>query len=315
MAITNSKTENGRKIETVTQQKTVKELPLESSRLNVDLNLEHRQKGLLWYSTYRVGFAGAYAFRNASDKERDVTFTLSFPTAQAIYDDLIFTVDDAPVTLKNEKNSASGTLKIAPGKVVTLKVGYKSQGLNNWSYSLAHGGKSSEDVARVRDFSLKMTTNFKGIDFPNNTLSPSIKRESGSGWQLDWNYPPDRVSDSDDKLRKFTAGRGRCHKFLARSALLFSSDANPTPCAVFELHSMNSFWTKAFFRFLLLVTSWTISIISRLRSISYSIFWSRTARVSARFAMERGALRNSLSRSFRTFFLKGCTGPHHIGSI
>ena len=97
----NTKTENGRKIETVTEQKIQKELPLESSRLNADLNLEHRQKGLLWYSTYKVGFAGAYAFRNPSDKEQDVTFTLAFPTAQAIYDDLVFTVDGAPLTLKN----------------------------------------------------------------------------------------------------------------------------------------------------------------------------------------------------------------------
>jgi len=182
------KTENGKTVETVVQEKFTRELPLESSRLNVDLNLEHRQKGLLWYSTYKVGFAGAYVFRNPSDKEQDVTFALYFPTAQAIYDDLVFTVDDAPLTLKNEKNSASGTLRVAPGKVATLKVGYKSQGLNNWAYSLANGNESSNDVARVRDFSLQMTTNFKDIDFPNNTLSPSIKRPSGNGWELEWNY-------------------------------------------------------------------------------------------------------------------------------
>lgn len=92
--ISNSKTENGRKIETVTEQKVIRDLTLESSRLNVDLNLEHRQKGLLWYSTYKVAFAGVYAFRNASDKEQNVTFALNFPTARAIYDDLVFTVDE-----------------------------------------------------------------------------------------------------------------------------------------------------------------------------------------------------------------------------
>src|SRR2546422_3688334 len=53
-------TENGRKIETVTQDKVTTALPLEGSHINVDLNLEHRQKGLLWYSTYKVGFDGAY---------------------------------------------------------------------------------------------------------------------------------------------------------------------------------------------------------------------------------------------------------------
>src|ERR1700730_8572574 len=96
-------TENGKKIEVVTQEKVTKVLPLESSHLNVDLNLEHRQKGLLWYSTYKVTFDGSYSFRNTSDKDQTISFTLNFPTAQAIYDDLVFTVDEIPVNLKNEK--------------------------------------------------------------------------------------------------------------------------------------------------------------------------------------------------------------------
>src|SRR3989442_10151110 len=78
-------TENGKKIETVTQETVTTQLPLDSSHINVDLNLEHRQKGLLWYSTYKVDFGGSYTFRNTSDKDQKVTFTLSFPTAQPIY--------------------------------------------------------------------------------------------------------------------------------------------------------------------------------------------------------------------------------------
>src|SRR5215813_8190414 len=128
-------TQNGAKVETVTQDKVVTQMPLESSYLNVDLNLEHRQKGLLWYSTYKVAFDGAYAFHNLTDKDRDVTFTLNFPTSQAIYDDLVFTVDGVPLALKNEKNSASGVARVVAGKTAYLKVGYKSQGLNDWRYS------------------------------------------------------------------------------------------------------------------------------------------------------------------------------------
>src|SRR3981081_2221548 len=131
-------TENGKQKEIVTQEKVTNLLPLESSHLNVDLNLEHRQKGLLWYSTYKVAFDGFYSFRNPTDKDQTVAFTLSFPTAQAIYDDLVFTVDDVPVTLKNEKNSAGGTARVAAGKTATLKVGYKSQGLNDWHYSFGN---------------------------------------------------------------------------------------------------------------------------------------------------------------------------------
>src|SRR5262249_17208699 len=39
-------------------------LPLESTRAKAVIDLEHRQKGLLWYSTYKVDFGGEYAFRN-----------------------------------------------------------------------------------------------------------------------------------------------------------------------------------------------------------------------------------------------------------
>src|SRR4030095_6129489 len=119
-------TQNGAKVETVTQEKLSTRLPLESSHLNVDLNLDHRQKSLLWYNTYKVAYDGAYALQNPTDKDRDVTFTLSFPTSQAIYDDLVFTVDGVPVALRNEKNSASGIAKVAAGKTAFLKVGYKS---------------------------------------------------------------------------------------------------------------------------------------------------------------------------------------------
>src|SRR5204863_7855842 len=74
-----------------------------------------------------------------------------------------------------------------------LKVAYKSQGLNDWRYNFAgdirnDGSQSAGNVAQVRDFSLNMTTNFKDIDFPENTLSPTKKAETAGGWTLEWNY-------------------------------------------------------------------------------------------------------------------------------
>ena len=324
------KTENGKTVETVVQEKLTRELSLESSRLNADLNLEHRQKGLLWYSTYKVGFGGTYAFRNVSDKEQDVTFTMMFPTAQAIYDDLVFTVDDAPLTLKNEKNSASGTVKVAPGKVATLKVGYKSQGLNNWSYSLANGNKSTNDVARVRDFSLKMTTNFKDIDFPNNTLSPSIKRERGSGWELDWNYT-NLVSGYQIAMtmpEKLQPGplAGRISFFAPVSLFFFFFlMLIITTLRGIELHPMNYFFlAAAFFSFHLLLAYLVdhISIhlafaISSGVSIFLVISYLRLV-VGIRFAMREAALAQFiyLVAFSYAFFLKGFTGlAITIGSI
>lgn len=56
-------------------------LPLARSRVDVGLHLEHRRKGLLWYSTYMVTFQGVYAFRNPSEHDEEVIFALDFPAS------------------------------------------------------------------------------------------------------------------------------------------------------------------------------------------------------------------------------------------
>jgi inner membrane protein involved in colicin E2 resistance len=329
------KTENGLRIETVTQQTETVWLPLEGSHLNVDLNLEHRQKGLLWYSTYKVAFDGSYTFHNPSDQDQNVTFTLNYPTAQAIYDDLLFTIDGVAITVKNEKNSANATMKIGAGKVATLKAGYKSQGLNDWRYSFGSGNygdetSSASNVAQVSDFSLRMTTNFKEIDFPDNTLSPTEKHETANGWQLDWNYK-NLVSGYQIAMtmpEKLQPGplAGRISFFAPVSLFFFFFlMLIITTLRGIELHPMNYlFLAAAFFSFHLLLAylvdhisiHLAFSICSAV-SIFLVISYLRLV-VGMRFAMREAALAQFiyLVAFSYAFFLKGFTGlAITIGSI
>ena len=343
------RTENGKKTETVIQQKVVKPVPLESSHLNVDLNLEHRQKGLLWYSTYKVAFDGAYAFHNPTDKEQNVTFALAFPTAQAIYDDLVFTVDDVPLALSNGKNSASGTAKIAAGKTAVLKVGYKSQGLNDWRYSFGSASqritsgngepnatdaddfaRTTTNVAQVRDFSMKMTTNFKDIDFPDNTLSPTLKTENANGWNLEWTYK-NLVSGYQIAMtmpEKLQPGplAGRISFFAPVSLFFFFFlMLIITTLRGIELHPMNYFFlAAAFFSFHLLlaylvdhVSIHLAFIICSAVSVFLVISYLRLV-LGMRFATREAALAQFiyLVAFSYAFFLKGFTGlAITIGSI
>ena len=319
-------TENGKTKEVMTQAKITNLLPLESSHLNVDLNLEHRQKGLLWYSTYKVGFDGSYSFRNTSDKDQTIAFTLNFPTAQAIYDDLVFTVDDVPITLKNEKNSAGGTARVAAGKTATLKIGYKSQGLNDWHYSFgsAEAGNpaAATNVAQVRDFSLKMTTNFKDIDFPENTLSPTEKTETANGWVLDWNYK-NLVSGYQIAMtmpEKLQPGplAGRISFFAPVSLFFFFFlMLIITTMRGVELHPMNYFFlAAAFFSFHLLLAYLVDHVSIHLAfgicsavSIFLVVSYLRLV-VGMRFATREAALAQFiyLVAFSYAFFLKGFTG-------
>ncbi len=156
-------------------------LPLERSRVRAALDLEQRKKGLLWFATYRVAFAGDYVFRNNSQAE-EVTLRLNFPEREAIYDDLVFRVNGRPVATTTADGAVQAKVIVPAGAAVRVETGYRSQGMTTWSYSLGDG------VSQVRDFRLDMTTDFTAIDFPYNTLSPTTKVRAGDGWRLTWQY-------------------------------------------------------------------------------------------------------------------------------
>jgi inner membrane protein involved in colicin E2 resistance len=317
--------DNGRIIKKTWNENVAVDLPLESSKINVYLDLDHRQKGLLWYSTYKVRFGGVYDFRNTSDKEQTVAFQLRFPTSQAIYDNLTFTVDGNPAVLSNEKNIAKATVKIGAGKTAQLQVGYTSQGLNEWRYSFG-----SADVAQVKDFDLQMTTNFKAIDFPDNTLSPTEKRDTGNGWALTWSYKNllsgyQIAMAMPEKLQPGPlAGR---ISFFAPVSLLFFFFLMLiiTTMRGIDLHPMNYFFlAAAFFSFHLLMAYLVdhISIhasfaISGAVSVFLVVSYLRLV-VGTRFATREAALAQFvyLIMFSYAFFLKGFTGlAITIGSV
>jgi inner membrane protein involved in colicin E2 resistance len=153
-----------------------------ASKVAVDLHGEPRRKGLLWYATYKVGFHGEYEFQNTTGSAREMRLALHLPAAQAVYDDLQFLVNDKPVTPVINSEAAYAVVNLAGGERVTLRVGYRSQGLDSWKYSFG------KDINSVSNFDLAMTTDFHDIDFPDNTLAPTAKHESDTGWQLAWQY-------------------------------------------------------------------------------------------------------------------------------
>jgi inner membrane protein involved in colicin E2 resistance len=317
--------ENSKMVTKTVTEEIVTPLALENSKVNVDLDLDHRQKGLLWYSTYRVRFAGLYTFRNPSDKEQNVIFQLQFPTAQAIYDDLTFTVDGNPVALTNEKNAAKATAKVRPGQTAQLQLGYSSQGLNEWRYNFG-----STDVAQVKDFTLNMSTNFKDIDFPDNTLSPSEKHQTGKGWDLTWSYK-NLLSGYQIAMvmpEKLQPGplAGRISFFAPVSLFFFFFlMLIITTMRGIDLHPMNYFFlAAAFFSFHLLLAYLVdhVSIhssfaIAAAVSVFLVVSYLRLV-VGIRFASREAALAQFiyLVMFSYAFFLKGFTGlAITIGSV
>ena len=176
------KEENGKTVTKTYEDKTDHNLTPDSSNIDVTLNLDHRQKGLLWYSTYAVKFGGDYAFQNPTDQEQLITFKLKFPADKAIYDDVNIAVDGHALPSVMADGVLSVQAKVAAHQNATMQVSYKSQGMDSWQYKLG------SDVAQARNLTLNMHTNFKDIDFAENTLSPTAKRQTSNGWDLTWHY-------------------------------------------------------------------------------------------------------------------------------
>lgn len=174
------------------EKEVITPIELESSDIQVDFGLQHRRKGLLWYSTYDVDFDALYTFKNPLKQRGEATVIFFFPASSTIYDAFEFRVDDMQIT-PNENNSYEGidaVVAVPPQGEVTIHIAYKSRGLDHWRYSFSDG------ITTVKNFSLKANTDFAEYDFPPQTISASTKTRTQNGWSLEWAFN-NLVSDFD----------------------------------------------------------------------------------------------------------------------
>jgi inner membrane protein involved in colicin E2 resistance len=176
--------DSGKKVKKTELQNITRGVLLDSSRIEADFHIDYRQKGLLWFSTYRVEFAGNYTFQNPTAKEETFTIKLPLPAKQAVYDGVEISLDGSalPLDFGGAEVTARGVVK--PNASGAVRAMYRSQGQDNWNYRFASG----DDVARAKDFHFLVKTDFGGFDFPENSLSPTEKRETAQGWELKWDY-------------------------------------------------------------------------------------------------------------------------------
>ena len=160
-------------------------IALDSSDLEVDLSLDERRKGLMWYPLYDVAFHGAWTFDYAPEHaDERVRLVFPFPVQEGVYDDFSFKVNGVEMSERYPPSNGrvEVPVEVAPGETVAFEVGYRSRGMTEWTY------KPHEQVAQLSDFSLHMTTDFDRIDFPRFTLSPESKVRTDDGWSLSWDF-------------------------------------------------------------------------------------------------------------------------------
>jgi inner membrane protein involved in colicin E2 resistance len=308
--------ENGKKIRRQAITSTVVPVPIEGSHIDANFHIDYRQKGLLWFSTYVVNFSGQYDFHNPNATEENFVLQFPLPAKAAIYDNIEFQLDDKPLQVDFGGSQAAAEARIPAKTHGVLRVAYQSRGMNSWRYKLGH------DVSQARNFHLVARTDFSGFDFPGNSLSPTEKRKTNSGWELEWNYQ-NMVSGFDIAVQmpqRLQPGplAGRISYFAPVSLFFFFFVIFILSALQgIDLHPMNYFFLAcAFFAFHLLLAYLAdhVSIhvafaISAIASVGLVVSYLRLV-VSTSFAIrEAGAAQMIYLILFSyAFFFEGFTG-------
>lgn len=175
-------------------------LPTESD-IVVHLAADHRKKGLIWYPTYRCSFDGRYVLSGPISSGPEGSPTASpttsircrfvLPMSGGTYDDFVLTLDGKSIDLPTDlgrrdpcRTDLCGTIDalvdVAAGEDRELRISYKTRGIRVWRYDPTGG------LGRARNLSVRVTTDFRAVDYPDGCLSPMRAEPAAGGLALTW---------------------------------------------------------------------------------------------------------------------------------
>ncbi|MEO7934172.1 MAG: inner membrane CreD family protein [Chthoniobacterales bacterium] len=153
------------------------------SHVTVNLDNDPKRKGLLWNRTYNVDFKGEYRLENTSPIDQTMFVVFKFPASDAGYENFAFVIDGRPSTQNPKRGEPlTESVRVPAGKSAKLLIAYRTRGLDSWGYSFG-------DATRIRNFEMRMSTDFRDYNFPVGTSSPTARTDTAKGCDFTWSYP------------------------------------------------------------------------------------------------------------------------------
>ncbi len=147
------------------------------------IQLQHRKKGLIWYSTYVLDFDATYTVQNTTGDSKTFVFDFTFPNARGSYENFLISVNNVVIEYPdNREGHIRQLLPLKNNETTSVRVHYKTNGMDVWMY------RFNENVEYRRNVHISVHTDFKKIDFSKGTLSPTTKEPKDAGWDLVWKH-------------------------------------------------------------------------------------------------------------------------------
>lgn len=157
---------------------------LAASEIAVDLRVDYRKKGLVYYTGYNADFSGKYTIRNPEPDKIYLSFIFPYPMQQGegMLRDVILLVneqEDAENT-EYQPNLALWTGVLEPEASLEMTVRYTGRGLNHFIYGFEPG-------TQIQNFTMQINVLGTGeTDYPVSTMSPTNTEPHAEGTLLTW---------------------------------------------------------------------------------------------------------------------------------
>jgi hypothetical protein len=244
-----------------------------ASNVEVDLDYDPKQRGLIWHRTYDAAFSAKHVFTNPTKIPQTLYISFPLPDTTAGLTGFEFRLGDDDTATPADPG-ASGVITRAvllpASESITLHTRYKTRGTDTWLYQFP-------DNRRLSGFELTMRTSFpeEDINFPVGTASPSKRGAVDGGFRMVWDFP-DILAAPDigmDMPKQLNAGPVATRiAFFAPVSLLFFVTIVLLIGGIkgIPLHPMHVFFVSAGFFAFHLLFSYLVDIISLPLAFSFA---------------------------------------------
>lgn len=169
---------------------------ISSTKVQVELDVEYRRRGITEYPGYQARVAGAYQLTNPTADPIQASFSLGLPSARSslMLTELSLTVDgrEDPSHTEYAPDKITWAGRVEGGHTAIFAVKYRARGLQRFGYALSPAALKSEDARPISHFELDLLVRgaHDELDFPLGSMSPTLNETTPEGarhlvWSVD----------------------------------------------------------------------------------------------------------------------------------
>ena len=157
---------------------------LVKSDVVINVYLDQRKKGNLWFPTFKAHFEGKYTFLVDAPNKNNIYLYSTLNSSDSIYNNLYLNINNKDVAnVLPLINKVEFPVVPNNDNIVQLNISYDATGMEDLYYLIT---PERDAIAQINDFNLVMSTDFALYDFPSNMMSPTQKNKTEKGYELIW---------------------------------------------------------------------------------------------------------------------------------